>query len=184
MTELQLITACQNNDPAAQRILYERFVGSMLTVCLRYVPRQDDAEEILSDAFLKCFKHIRQFTFQGEGSTRAWLKKIVTNECLMFLRKKKQLVIPIEDHVPETQTSDPETALDLIASRDILRWIQELPVGYRTVLNLYVFEDLSHKEIAALLDISVNTSKSQLFKARSLLQQKIAADNRTPFLHN
>lgn len=172
MTEVQLIEACKRKESFAQRLLYDCYVEQMYLLCLRYVPSAADAEEVLSDGFLKCFKNIGQFTYLGEGSTRAWLSKIVVNECLMFLRRKKQLIISIdkENTLPEMADED---ALSNINTKDILKHIQRLPPGYRTVLNLYVFEDLPHKEIASLLGITESTSKSQLFKARALLKQKI-----------
>lgn len=173
MTEVQLIEACKREESFAQRLLYDRYVDSMYLLCLRYIPGAADAEEILSDALFKCFKHINQFHYAGEGSTRAWLSKIVVNECLMFLRRKKQLIIPIDEQTGLPEQDHTETVLDKMHAREILKYIQQLPPGYRTVLNLYVFEDRSHKEIADLLQISENTSKSQLFKARALLKQKM-----------
>lgn len=172
MTEEQLAESCKRKESFAQRLLYDRYVDQMYLLCVRYLSVTDDAEEVLSDAFLKCFNNINKFHYQGEGSVRAWLSKITVNECLMFLRKKKQLIIPIEDsyHLLLSHDSD---VLGALHARELMKHIRTLPVGYRTVLNLYVFEDKSHKEIAELLQISENTSKSQLFKARSMLRQKI-----------
>ncbi len=174
MTETALIEACKRRESFAQRLLYDRFVDKMYVLCLRYIVNQTDAEEVLSDAFFKFFRNIDQFTYIREGSVQAWLSKIVVNECLMFLRKKKQLVLTIDDPITHAGLTENDTVLQQMESRDILRHIQEMPAGYRTVLNLYVFEDKSHKEIAALLQISESTSKSQLFKARALLRQRIA----------
>jgi len=173
MTEVQLIDACRRKEPFAQRLLYEKLADKMYLLCIRYVTSAHDAEEILSDAFLKFFSNIGQFTYQGEGSVQAWLCRITVNECLMFLRKKKQLVISVDDAPKAEGLSDNDGILDQLQVRDILKHIRELPAGYRTVLNMFVFEDLGHKEIAAMLQISENTSKSQLFKARALLKQKI-----------
>lgn len=173
MTEAALIEACKRKESFAQRLLYDRFVDKMYLLCMRYIAQEADAEETLSDAFFKFFRNIDKFTYIGEGSVRAWLSKIVVNECLMFLRKKKQLVLPIDDTGVHSGLAEQDTALDHIQTKDIMRHIQAMPAGYRTVLNLYVFEDMSHKDIAALLQISESTSKSQLFKARSMLKQKI-----------
>lgn len=175
MTEAELIEACRRKESLAQRLLYDRFVDRMYLLCLRYIGNVADAEEILSDAFFKFFSNIHQFTYINEGSVRAWLSKIVVNECLMFLRKSKQLILPIDEHPVHKDLAEQDTALHHMETKDIMRYIQQMPAGYRTVLNLYVFEDMSHKEIAALLQISENTSKSQLFKARTLLKQKISA---------
>lgn len=173
MTEVQLIEACKREESFAQRQLYDQYVERMYLLCLRYVPREADAEEVLSDAFLKCFSNISRFTYLGEGSLRAWLSRIVVNECLMFLRGKKELIISIEEHNTLPAIADPDVTLSNINTKDILKYIQQLPAGYRTVLNLYVFEDMPHKEIASLLQITESTSKSQLFKARALLKQKM-----------
>lgn len=173
MTEIQLAQACKEGISFAQRLLYDQYVDPMYVLCLRYIPTTADAEEVLSDAFFKCFKHIGQFTYSGEGSIRAWLSRIVVNECLMFLRKKKQLIIPLEEGQLPAGLSDNDSSLEHMQAKDILKHIRQLPDGYRTVLNLYVFENMGHKEIAALLQISENTSKSQLFKARALLKQKM-----------
>lgn len=173
MTEVQLIEACKREESFAQRLLYDQYVERMYLLCLRYLPREADAEEILSDAFLKCFSNINRFTYQGEGSLRAWLSRIVVNECLMFLRRKKELIISIDENNVLPAITDQDVTLSKINVKDILKYIQQLPVGYRTVLNLYVFEDMPHKEIAALLQITESTSKSQLFKARAMLKQKM-----------
>lgn len=173
MTEIQLIEACRREESPAQRWLYEQYAEGLLLLCLRYIREQTDAEEVLSDVFLKCFRHIGGFRYAGPGSLRAWLSKIAVNECLMFLRRKKQLVIAVDEEQMPAETADTAAILEQIAARDILRYIRQLPDGYRTVLNLYVFEELSHKDIARMLQISENTSKSQLFKARALLKQKI-----------
>ena len=172
MNEAQLTEACKRKESFAQRLLYDRYVDQMYLLCIRYVSAAHDAEEVLSDAFLKCFNNIVKFEYLGEGSVRAWLSKIVVNECLMFLRKKKQLFIPIEDN-DAVQLGKEDYVVDKLQAREIMGHIRALPVGYRTVLNLYVFEDKSHREIAQMLNISENTSKSQLFKARALLRQKI-----------
>jgi RNA polymerase sigma-70 factor (ECF subfamily) len=142
---------------------------------MRYINNTADAEEVLSNGFLKCFKSIEQFTWQGDGSIQAWLSRIVVNECLMFLRKRKSLYIPIEDNSVPEQAVEQDNILEHIHARELLKHLHGLPDGYRTVLNLYVFEDMSHKEIAETLQISENTSKSQLHKARAMLKQKLQA---------
>jgi RNA polymerase sigma factor (sigma-70 family) len=174
MTEAELIDACKRKESFAQRLLYDQFVDKMYVLCLRYIVTEADAEEILSDAFFKFFRNIHQFSYVNEGSVRAWLSKIVVNECLMFLRKKKQLILPIDEHPVQNGLTEQDTVLQHLESKEILRHIQEMPPGYRTVLNLYVFEEMSHKDIAAMLQISESTSKSQLFKARAMLKQKIS----------
>ncbi len=172
MTELSLTEACKKRDPFAQRSLYNLYAKQMYLICIRYVVQQHDAEEILSDAFLKCFLKIGQFRYRGEGSLKAWLTRIVVNECLAFMRKKKRLIISLEQYEHQAAGSDPP--LGNLQTKEIMQQIMNLPDGYRTVLNLYIFESKTHKEIAALLDISENTSKSQLHKARAMLKTRLA----------
>lgn len=174
MTEIQLIEACKRSDSFAQRMLYEQCADKLFMVCLRYVPHKADAEELLSDCFVKAFKNIGSFSFSGDGSLTAWLRKIAVNECLMFLRKKRQLVVPIDEHPVLNDVQQEENVFQNLNVAAILQNIQTLPVGYRTVFNLFVFEEKGHKEIAALLNISENTSKSQLFKARNMLKEMLA----------
>jgi len=175
MTEEQIIIACRRGESFAQKMLFERYVDRMFVICIRYVPRQSDAEEILSDAFLKCFRSLNQFEYRGAGSFRAWLSKITTNECLAFLRKKNMLVFTTEDHVLERR-DESETAIEKISAKELIFCIQHMPAGYRTVFNLYILENYSHKEIALQLNISESTSKTQLKKAKAWLRKKIKKD--------
>jgi len=174
MTEIQLIEACKRKDSFAQRMLYEQCADKLFMVCLRYVSNKADAEELLSDCFVKAFSNMDSFSFTGDGSLTAWLRKIAVNECLMFLRKKKQLTISIDEHPVLNDVVQEQNVFQDLNVAAILKNIQTLPDGYRTVFNLFVFEERGHKEIAALLNISENTSKSQLFKARQMLKEMLA----------
>lgn len=142
----------------------------MFVVCMRYLENKEIAEEIMNDGFIKVFKHYRSFKNQGRNSLKNWITKIMVNECLMFLRKKNQLqVIDIED----VNTNLPTHEIDIVNYNDILKMIQHMPSGYRTVFNLYAIEGYSHKEIAALIGIKESTSRSQLVAARNFLKQKL-----------
>lgn len=167
------MNGCKNNEPIAQRTLYNMYVGDMMVLCLRYIDNAEDAKEVLMDAFLSFFRNIGSFTYLGSGSVKAWLKKIVVNQCLMHLRKQK----PVFDTGKEiTEYADKETDEDMLghlAVKEILKLLHELPDGYRMVFNLYVFEGKNHREISELLNISENTSKSQLHRARAMLKEKI-----------
>ncbi len=176
--EQSVLAACQRGDRMAQKHFYDRYADGMMLLCIRYVKDKEDAQEVLLDAFFNFFKNIKKFEWQGEGSVSAWLKKIVVNQCLMHLRKKKDLIISTDDMYVYEGVSVDITALDDMAAREIIALIQELPVGYRTVFNLYVLEGKTHKEIAEMLDISVNTSKSQLHKAKAMLKEKITVMNK------
>jgi RNA polymerase sigma-70 factor (ECF subfamily) len=172
MTEEQIIDACRQGDHFAQKMLFERYSDNMFLVCMRYLSRQPDAEEILSDAFLKCFRSLSSFEYRGEGSFRAWLSSITVNECLAFLRKKERLVFMDKDTFPE-RTGEQESAIEKMNAKELMDCILQMPAGYRTVFNLYVLENYPHKEIARLMGISESTSKTQLRKAKAWLRKKI-----------
>lgn len=167
MTEKELITRCQHNDSLAQRKLYELHAPVMLGVCRRYMKREEDAEDILVEAFCKVFKNLHQYS--GNGSFEGWIRRIMVNECLMFLRKKHALKnsFEIQDHFDLRDDQNIEAELE---ANDIIYLLNQLPNGYRTVFNLYVLEGYKHREIAEELGISINTSKSQLILAKKRLQ--------------
>lgn len=168
----ELISEARRGSNAAQKCLFNLWADNMLLLCRRYVKRREDAEEILLDGFYKFFKNLHAFNYQGEAALYAWLKKIMVNECLMFLRKKNVFNIVTESAAEEIVLS--EEALDNLSAAEIFNLVVQLPVGYRTVFNLNVIEGMGHIEIAALLGISKGTSKSQLSKAKSLLQKMLS----------
>ncbi|MCB0638390.1 MAG: RNA polymerase sigma factor [Lewinella sp.] len=174
MTEAALIQACKANDRQAQQQLYERFSPVMFGVCLRYVSRREDAEDVLVEAFFKVFDNLDQF--QGNGSFEGWIRRIVVNEALMFLRKKHALKNAYEIQEHFDLPDQPHIVNDL-ATQDILGLLAQLPNGYRTVFNLYVLEGYKHREIAEMLDISINTSKSQLILAKKRLRELLTQMN-------
>ena len=143
----------------------------MLMVCMRYVKNLSDAEEVMLNGFYNFYKAIDRFIYSHDSSIGAWLKKIMVNECLMFLRKHDGLKIVDEAYAAETGVEDEQIAR--ISANELFRLIMMLPPGYRTVFNLFVIEGYSHKEIAVLLGITEGTSKSQLNKARSMLQKTV-----------
>ena len=159
METSELIKEAKQGSTAAQKYLFNEWAEKMHFICRRYVKSPEDAEELLLDGFYKFFKKINSFNYQSDAALYMWLKKIMINECLMFLRKKNVFTIVTEATVQEMALQ--EDALD------------QLPVGYRTVFNLYVIEGMPHKEVAALLNISEGTSKSQLSKAKVLLQKML-----------
>ncbi len=169
--EADLIEACKANDSDAQQIIYELFASKMLSICLRYTRNKDEAQDLMHDAFIKVFLNIKKF--RGDSSLETWITRIVINHTLSSLKKemKRSKDVSIDDveyklegeTVEETNDSD-------VNSQRVLKKMQELPVGYRTILNLYAIENYSHKQIADELGISVGTSKSQLSKARRYLE--------------
>ena len=171
METSELIKEAKQGSTAAQKYLFNEWAEKMYIICRRYVKSPEDAEELLLDGFYKFFKKINSFNYKGDAALYMWLKKIMINECLMFLRKKNVFTIVTEATVQEMPLQ--EDALDKLSAGEIFNLIVQLPVGYRTVFNLYVIEGMPHKEVAALLNISEGTSKSQLSKAKNLLQKML-----------
>ena len=170
MTEKKLIQACIANQRTAQREFYEKFKSKMFGICLRYARNREEAEDILLDGFFRIFRDLPQFKFQG--SLEGWMRKVMVNTALMQLRKKQLLVFqPIDQESLINDIGIEPIALQNIQAQAILKLIQQLPIGYQTIFNLYGIEGFSHKEIAEKLEISESTSRSQYTRARRLLQQ-------------
>jgi RNA polymerase sigma-70 factor (ECF subfamily) len=167
----QLIKEAKLGSAAAQKCLFDLFADRMFLLCRRYVKSREHAEEILQDGFYKFFKGLPAFTYEGAPGLTAWLKRIMINECLMSLRRKNAFVMVSESAAEEIPWQ--EDALDKLSTVEIFYLVVQLPVGYRTVFNLYVLEGMNHREIAQALDISEGTSKSQLSKAKTLLQKML-----------
>ena len=161
------INQCKSQDPDAQKVLYDLYKDTLYAVCLRYIKSSHDAEDVFIDAFYKIFTKIDHF--KGEGSFEGWMRRIMVNESLMFLRKKTNLHLTVE--LPDKEIADSQEDEDDMSFHDIMKVLDELPVGYRTIFNLYVFEDMKHREIAEMLGISINTSKSQLILAKKRLYE-------------
>lgn len=168
--EDDLIRRCQQQDNRAQKQVFEQFAPKMLALCNRYVSDQSQAEDIMVTAFTKVFKRIDQFGHAG--SFEGWIRRIMVNESLTYLRSNRKMYLEVDIEKAE---KDPDYAIldDHLEAEDLMKLINQLPVGYRTVFNLYAIEGFSHKEIAEKLEISENTSKSQLSRARALLQRHL-----------
>jgi RNA polymerase sigma factor (sigma-70 family) len=171
LNESDLIRCCQQADRKAQEIIYLRFADRMFRLASRYLKNQSDAEDALVTAFDNVFKSIKNFNYQGEGCLEAWIRRIVTNQALMILRSRHNFNLheSLDEVLPEP---DIASLTDLEAT-DILAMIAALPTGYRTIFNLHVVEGYSHEEIGKLLSITESTSRSQLFKAKSLLKKML-----------
>lgn len=167
----EIVEGCKKGKNNAQRSLFDFYYTAMLTICIRYVKEQMEAEDLLSQGFTKVFKNISTFKYEHEYGLQAWIKKIMINECLMFLRKKNNFYLVPLTEADEIPIEDIE--LEHIDANYIYQRIAELPVGYRTVLNLYVIEGYSHAEIGLLLNIKEATSRSQLNKAKEALKHKL-----------
>ena len=164
-----LITETKLGSNAAAKGLFDLYSGRMLMLCRRYVKVPEDAEEVMLDGFRKFYSSLLSFNYESDAGSSAWLKKIMINECLMFLRKRQSFKI-VSDALAE-DISLREDVFDHLSAKEIFNLIILLPVGYRTVFNLFVVEGISHQEIARLLNITEGTSKSQLSKGKILLQK-------------
>lgn len=165
----ELVNRCRKHDRLAQKELYEAYKSILFGICRRYLHRWEDAEDVLTESFVKIFSKIDDYS--GEGSFEGWMKKITVNEALMYLRKSKMHFQELDNH--HLAFGEEPNYDEKLEEKDVLNLLEMLPVGYRTVLNLYDVEGYKHKEIADLLGISINTSKSQLILARKKMREII-----------
>ncbi|MFA7140995.1 MAG: sigma-70 family RNA polymerase sigma factor [Proteiniphilum sp.] len=178
MDDSQLIIACKKQDRNAQKALYERYAPVMMTVCLRYSREEESARDLLHDGFIRVFTQIG--SFKGTGPFEGWLRRIFVNLALENYRKEKQKSRFLEEYgytraIEEEESGDDPLDIENISREEVLEMIRSLPPGYRTVFNLFIFEERSHREIAQMLGINEAASRSQFFRAKSLLQKKISA---------
>jgi len=174
LEELSLVKVAKKGNRKAQETIYALYADRMYRLCYRYIRNQEDAEDILILSFTKVLEKIKEFEWRGEGSLEAWIRQIVVNESLMWLRRRHNF------HLTEAwsgQEEEPDiSAISELEAEDIYRMIGELPQGYRTVFNLSVIEGYSHQEIADLLKISISTSRTQLFKAKAHLKIRLTKE--------
>lgn len=169
-TEKDIIQACLRGERKAQRHLYETYSGKFFAICLRYVKDRDLAEDVMIEGFMKIFEKLPQF--EAKGSFEGWMKRIIVTQSLLKLRNNRNLAMEVNmDSMLEI--SDVGYELQHLEVNDLMGLVEDLPVGYRTVFNLYAIEGYSHAEIAELLGITESTSKSQLNRARNVLKNKI-----------
>lgn len=169
-TERQLLDAIRGGDRAALRRLYDRYSGYAMAIGLRYIPECEEVRDVLQDSFVKIFTGIGRFDYRGEGSLKSWVSRIVANCSIDYLKKNEYLLTTDEmpDSAEEEETDVGDVPPDILDGM-----IGQLPTGYRLVLNLFVFEQLSHREIAQRLGITESASTSQFFRAKKMLQKMI-----------
>ena len=170
ISESDLIDGCIQGDRRMQEELYRRFSPRMYAVCLRYAGNAEEAEDILQEGFVKIFKKLD--SFRREGSFEGWIRRIFVNTAIEHFRRKRYLM-PVTEKEENTLEGKYTGVLDELAEKDILALVQELSPGYRTVFNMYVVEGYTHREIADMLGISEGTSKSQLSRAKVILQEMV-----------
>ena len=169
-SELDMIEGCKKGDRHAQKLLYDRFSGKMFALCCRYVKDKMEAEDVLLTAFTKILERIDQY--KNEGSFEGWIRKVMVNESLSYLRKNKSMYVETDIEAVDKEPNY-EKLENHLEAQDLLKLISELPSGYRIVFNMFAIDGYSHKEIGEQLGINENTSKSQLSRARSVLQKKL-----------
>ncbi len=168
MTEEAILKGCLQNDPAAQRELYNRYSPKMLSVCYRFAHNREDAEDMLQEGFIKIFSQMH--TFGNRGAFEGWIRRIIVHTCINVLKKNKKFNESVDIiHATAVQVRD-ESIPSIVQAKQIVECIRMLPIGYRTVLNLYAIEGYSHREIGAMLDIEESTSRSQYTRAKAMLK--------------
>lgn len=171
ITEAELVKGCLSGDTVAQREVYRRYAAKMLGVCRRYAKTNEEAEDILQEGFITVFSKLSQFKMQG--SLEGWVRRIMVSRAIEHYRKAARFFPVVDLEGKENELASPENVLSSISADELLQMISELPEMHRMVFNLYIFEDMDHKEISAMLNIPVGTSKSTLFYARAMLRNKI-----------
>ncbi len=172
MNEEQLIQRCRNNSRQAQRELFDATYKPLFRLAVRYLGNHHDAEDVLAETYIRIFRGIGRFEWQGCGSLRRWMNTLVINESLRYLRRRKLLIFD-EEMLLHEPGFDIMSDQHLPDHEHIKSIIETMPAGYRTVFNLFAIEGYSHREIAVMLSISENTSRTQLFKARQFVIQRI-----------
>jgi len=177
-----LIAQCLKCDTTAQFDLYQKYSPKMFGVCLRFAKCREEAEDILQEGFIKVFRNLK--TFRNEGKLEAWIRRIMVNTAINFYKRKYPVFPDIDFDRLQLKHHANEDITAVMSHKEILETVQKLPKGYRMVFNLYVIEGYAHKEIGNMLNISVNTSKSQLSRAKDLLKIKIAKKERNEIIQS
>jgi RNA polymerase sigma factor (sigma-70 family) len=175
MTEEAILQGCVQNNAAAQKALYQKYSAKMLVVCYRYGHSREDAEDMLQEGLIKVFSQIH--TFENRGSLEGWIRRIIVHTCINNLKKNKRFNESVDlIHANALQVRE-DNIPSLIQAKEVVECIRVLPIGYRTVLNLYAIEGYSHREISAMLDIEESTSRSQYTRAKAMLEDILVRKN-------
>lgn len=170
-TEEHILIGCRKGKSKAQKKLYDLYSAQMFGVCLRYAKNTADAEDILQDGFVKVFKNIDKY--DGSGPLAGWIYRVMVNTALNHLRSKNKMrFVEYDNNIADKHHED-DYIEPSFSKQEIMKAVQKLPYGYRTVFNMYVIDGYKHKEIAEMLDISINTSKTQLARARNMLKEEL-----------
>lgn len=171
MNDSSLVKKCIDGDQRAQRMLFDKFASKMLSVCMRYSKNSEQAEDILQDGFVKVFGKLSYY--KGEGSLEGWIRRIVVNTALDQIRKDAKFRDDITLDDVDFKLELKGNVLEDLAAEDLMQLINEMPTGYKVVFNMFAIEGYSHREIAEMLEVSENTSKSQYSRARGYLKKRL-----------
>jgi RNA polymerase sigma factor (sigma-70 family) len=169
MTEELMLAGCLKNNAAAQEALYNRFSPRMLGVCYRFAKNREDAEDMLQEGFIKVFTQMHQY--RNEGALEGWIRRIIVHTCINNLKKNKKFADSLDLIHAKSVYINEELIPSIMQAKQVVECIRMLPLGYRTVLNLYAIEGFPHKEIAMMLDIEESTSRSQYTRAKAMLEE-------------
>ena len=181
MTEDELVKGCLRSDPVAQKALYQRFARKMMSICMRYANHRDQAQDMLQDGFVKVFQ--KMALYRGDGPLGGWIARTMVNTALDHLRRNKPYDHSLDLTEAEHLHQEDATVMSNMTTDELMGLIQALPAGYRTVFNLFAIEGYPHKEIASMLGISENTSKSQFMKARAYLRKQLPKELASQYGH-
>jgi RNA polymerase sigma-70 factor (ECF subfamily) len=175
MTEEAILSGCLQNDAGAQRELYTRYSPKMLSVCYRFAHNREDAEDMLQEGFIKVFSQVH--TFQNKGAFEGWVRRIMVHTCINHLKKNKKFNESVDIIYANGVQVREESVPSIVQAKQIVECIRLLPLGYRTVLNLYAIEGYTHKEISTMLDVEESTSRSQYTRAKQMLEDILIRKN-------
>ncbi len=170
----ELISGCNGGDRLCQELLYRKFAPKMFGICMRFAKNKVEAEDILQDGFIKVFINLK--SFRNECHIEGWIRRIIVNTAINHYKKKSPTLNDLDLELSDVPFYGDYSPMQNLNKQELLKYIKELPKGYRMVFNLNAIEGYSHKEISEMLKISINTSKSQLARARKALQQKIRSN--------
>ena len=178
LTEQELVEGCKRGDDLARRQLYERYAGKLMAICMRYMGNREEAEDLLHDGYIKLYDSFDKFEWQGEGTLPAWMARVMANLALQRLRKNDVMSQSVElENTAELRDDvdrpDEGPDIEIIPKEVQMQFIEELPPGYRAVLNMHVFEGKNHIEIGKELGINNKSSASQLVRARAILKERV-----------